>query len=92
MCGCGIDMVPISFDTSDCQLKTAIMEIGAISTRLKKPLGIRFLPIPNTNSQTVSYTNFNEDADFIANTKVLSLTLDNDLNDNELTFFEFIEN
>ena len=89
MCGCGIDMVPITEDTSNNELKTAIIEIGAISTKLKKPLGIRFLPIPHTKKNEIEYTNFYNDADFIANTKVLTLKC-NELIDNNLIVFEYL--
>jgi uncharacterized protein (UPF0210 family) len=90
MCGCGIDMIPITEDTDDGKIKTAIMDIYGISSKLNKPLGVRFLPIPRTKSEGVFYTNFNENSDFIANTKVLSLS-NNCIDIGELKKFEFLD-
>ena len=89
MCGCGIDMVPVTADITDSQLRTAIIEIGGISSRLQKPLGIRFLPIPRSKLGEKVYTDFNEDADFIANTRVLSLG-DNSISDFGADTFKFL--
>ena len=71
MCGCGVDMVPVPSDTSSDELISVFMDVYAISTRLNKPLGIRILPIPFAKKNIQKYTNFSEDADFIANTKVI---------------------
>lgn len=73
MCGCGVDMVPVPYDISCNELETIALEIYAISTRLNKPLGIRILPIPHTKKSQMAYTNLSDDADFIANTKVVDL-------------------
>lgn len=72
MCGCGVDMVPVPFDISLSELKVIFTEVYAVSTRLNKPLGIRILPIPHVHRMQTGYTNLNDDADFIANTKVLT--------------------
>ena len=50
-----------------------MLDVSAISMRYDKPLGIRFLPIPRTYSNSIYYTNFTEDADFISNTRILSI-------------------
>ena len=69
MCGCGVDMVPIHRDTDIQSICTILMEIGCISSRLNKPLGVRLLPIrPNADERT----NINEDKDFIVNTRLVS--------------------
>ena len=72
MCGCGVDMVPLPCDLSVRELLTIFIEVYTISTRLHKPLGIRVLPIPNTHHNQIAYTDLNDDADFIANTRVLN--------------------
>ena len=51
----------------------AVLDVSAISMRYDKPLGIRFLLIPRTYSNSIYYTNFTEDADFISNTRILSI-------------------
>ncbi len=71
MCGCGVDMVPVPFDISNNELIAICMEVYAISTRLNKPLGIRILPIPHTRKAQIAYTNLSDDADFIANTRIV---------------------
>lgn len=90
MCGCGIDMIPISCDENDNNIKSTFMDVIAISTRLNKPLGIRILPIPRAKKGVVHYTNFNEDADFISNTKVLTLAT-NEIIEKNIDDFEFLK-
>lgn len=75
MCGCGIDMVPVYGDVSNQELFTLFLEIYAISTRLQKPLGIRILPIPQCKKNQNYFTDLYDDADFIANTKVIDIDL-----------------
>lgn len=90
MCGCGIDMIPISCDENDNNIKSTFMDVIAISTRLNKPLGIRILPIPRAKKGVLHYTNFNEDADFISNTKVLTLAT-NEIIEKNIDDFEFLK-
>lgn len=90
MCGCGIDMIPISCDENDSNIKSTFMDVIAISTRLNKPLGIRILPIPRARKGVLHYTNFNEDADFISNTKVLTLAT-NEIIEKNIDYFEFLK-
>jgi uncharacterized protein (UPF0210 family) len=73
MCGCGVDMVPVYGDITISELFPVFLDIAAISCRLKKPLGIRILPIPRTLNITDQYTMLNEDADFITNTKIVQI-------------------
>lgn len=68
MCGCGVDMVPIDYNTDDATLRTVLMEIACVSSRLKKPLGVRILPLhPDPDSKT----QIDENEDFIVNTKLV---------------------
>lgn len=90
MCGCGIDMIPISCDENDNNIKSTFMDVIAISTRLNKPLGIRILPIPRAKKGVLHYTNFNGDADFISNTKVLTLAT-NEIIEKNIDDFEFLK-
>lgn len=66
MCGCGIDMVPIPGDTTPQQIASIILDTAAFAIRLKKPLGVRLLPIPNKIAGDI--TDF--DHDFLFNTKI----------------------
>ncbi|NBH72692.1 DUF711 family protein [Clostridiaceae bacterium] len=75
MCGCGVDMVPVSGDISIQEIITILLEVYMISVRLNKPLGIRLLPITSCHRDQIYYTNLYDDADFIANTKVVSIDL-----------------
>ena len=73
MCGCGLDMVPISGDTSPEEIYALCLDIAGISCRLNKPLGIRLLPIPGVKRGQRAFTSVSGDADFIANTRVVPL-------------------
>ena len=73
MCGCGLDMVPISGDTSPEEIYALCLDIASIACRLNKPLGIRLLPIPGVKRGQRSFTAVSGDADFIANTRVVPL-------------------
>jgi len=66
MCGCGIDMVPLPGDTSAEEIASIMLDIAAIAIRLKKPLGVRLLPIPGKVAG--QFTDF--DHDFLQNTKI----------------------
>lgn len=90
MCGCGVDMVPISADVANDVIKTIILDVAAISCRLNKPLGIRLLPISKTQNGKEAYTNFNEDADFISNTKILNIS-NNEILDNKIKSFKLLD-
>ena len=86
MCGCGIDMIPIKDSVSKEVLKSYILDIAAISCRLEKPLGVRFLPIPNNPE----YTSLNEFSNFITNTKLVKLNK-NTLITNGIKEFKFLD-
>ncbi len=90
MCGCGVDMVPIASDVKDDEIRSIILDVAAISCRLNKPLGIRLLPIPRTKNGQESYTNFNEDADFISNTKIIDIC-NNCIIDNDIQTFKLLK-
>jgi uncharacterized protein (UPF0210 family) len=66
MCGCGIDMVPLPGDTSAEEIASIMLDIAAIAIRLKKPLGVRLLPIPGKVAGQL--TDF--DHDFLQNTRI----------------------
>ena len=71
MCGCGADMIPVYGDVSENELLSIFLDVAGISNRLKKPLGVRILPIPGCNKGGKYFTRFHNDSDFIANTKVI---------------------
>lgn len=68
MCGCGVDMVPIYANVPDSMIRTILMEVSCISSRLNKPLGVRLLTIENCSD---GRTHIDEDQDFIVNTKIV---------------------
>lgn len=84
MCGCGIDMVPIDINTNNDYIRSAILDVVAISCRLNKPLGIRFLPV------TTRKTKFKDDKDFISNTKVINIK-GNKMIRKERSLFDFLK-
>ncbi len=75
MCGCGVDMVPVYGQISNEELMSIFLDVAGISCRLNKPLGIRILPIPQCGRSQTYFTKFQDDSDFIANTKVVDLNL-----------------
>lgn len=89
MCGCGLDMIPIHSDVSYGEIVNLMLEVAAVSNRLNKPLGIRLLPIPDTYKGKEYFTCFSEDADFIANTKLVELG-NNSIKIGKLQNFSFI--
>jgi uncharacterized protein len=70
MCGCGVDMVPIPGVSFPEEIAVLMSDIAAMSLSLKKPLGIRVLPIPGGSMN--EYTNFN--LDFLCDSRVIGLT------------------
>lgn len=46
VCGTGLDVVPLAGDTSVDELAALIRDVGALSTRLRKPLSARLFLIP----------------------------------------------
>jgi uncharacterized protein (UPF0210 family) len=69
VCGCGIDMVPVAGNVMREELAALMLDTAAVSSVLKKPLGVRVLPIPG--AEVNEMTNFNHD--FLVNTRVLPL-------------------
>ena len=46
VCGCGLDMIPIQGDIFNETIASLICDVVTLSEKLKKPLGVRVLPIP----------------------------------------------
>ena len=66
VCGCGIDMVPISGVTSSDTILSFIMDTASMAIRLDKPLGVRLLPIPGKLAGEITDIN----GDFICNSRI----------------------
>ncbi len=75
MCGCGVDMVPVYGKLTNDEFLSIFLEVAGISCKLKKPLGIRLLPIPRCKRNEKAFTLFQDDPDFITNTRVVPLDL-----------------
>ena len=76
MCGCGVDMIPVYGQMTNEEFISIFLDVVGISCRLnEKPLGIRMLPIHGCKRGSQTYTHFTDDPDFIANTKVVTPTL-----------------
>jgi uncharacterized protein (UPF0210 family) len=69
VCGCGIDMVPVPGNVLREELAALMLDTAAVSTTLRKPLGVRVLPIPG--AEVNELTDFNHD--FLVNTRVMPL-------------------
>lgn len=69
VCGCGLDMIPISGDTPEVSIKEYMADIGALAFRLNKPLGGRLLPIRQLRAgQATTFSH-----DFVCNSAVVRL-------------------
>ncbi len=66
VCGCGIDMVPVPGNVFEEEIASILLDIAAMSSTLRKPLGVRVLPIPGKNEN--DFTDFNYD--FLINSRV----------------------
>lgn len=69
VCGCGIDMVPVSGTSFPEEIAAVMLDIAAMAISLNKPLGVRLLPIPNRAAN--EFTAFN--MDFLCDSRILSL-------------------
>jgi uncharacterized protein (UPF0210 family) len=68
VCGCGVDMVPLPGDVFPEEIESLVLDVATLSTVLRKPLGVRVLPIPLKAVNEM--TDFNHD--FLVNTRVMS--------------------
>ena len=67
VCGTGLDTVPLPGDISAEAIAPLLMDIAALSLRLKKPLTARLMPVPGLNTGDMTAYDF----DFFKNGKVL---------------------
>jgi len=66
VCGCGLDMIPLSGNVLAEELASIHMDLIQLSKRYKKPLGIRFLPIPNREAGEIAKFSH----DFLVDTRI----------------------
>lgn len=69
VCGCGIDMVPLSGLVFQEEIAALMLDIAAMSTTLRKPLGVRVLPIPGRGVN--EFTQFN--LDFLCDSRIMDV-------------------
>ena len=69
VCGTGLDTIPLPGDTTAEQITPLLMDLGALSVRLNKPLTGRLMPIPGKHAG--DQTDF--DFEFFANSRVIAL-------------------
>lgn len=69
VCGCGLDMIPIPGSTLVEDISAIILDTSALAVRLKKPLGVRLLPIPGKEVNEFTQFNF----DFLCNSRVINI-------------------
>lgn len=69
VCGTGLDTIPLPGDTCEEELIPLLMDLGALSVRLNKPLTGRLMPIPGKKAG--DETDF--DFEFFARSRVMTL-------------------
>ena len=69
VCGTGLDTIPIPGSTTPKQMEALMLDIAALSARLRKPLTARLMPIPGKEAGDL--TNF--DFEYFSNGRVLPL-------------------
>lgn len=69
VCGCGLDMIPISGNISNSSLSNLASDVGSMAFRLNKPLGVRMLTMDGKRSG--EQTEFSHD--FVTNSVISSL-------------------
>lgn len=69
VCGCGVDMVPVSGNSFPEEIAGLTLDIAQMALSLHKPLGVRVLPIPNKSPN--EFTEFN--LDFLCDSRVVGL-------------------
>lgn len=67
VCGCGIDMVPVPASMFAEDVTGLILDIATLAVRLRKPLGVRLLPIPNRAVNEFTQLNL----DFLCDSRVM---------------------
>jgi len=69
VCGAGLDTVPLPGDTSVEELYALLLDVAALSCRLRKPLTARLMPIPGKVAGDLTEFDF----DYFTNSRVMSL-------------------
>jgi uncharacterized protein (UPF0210 family) len=69
VCGTGLDTIPIPGSTTRDQIEALLLDIAALSSRLKKPLTARLMPVPGMNAGDLTKFDF----EYFANGRVLSI-------------------
>lgn len=67
VCGTGLDTIPLPGDTSEEQLYAILLDVGALSLRLHKPLTARLMPIPGKSIGDATEFEFG----YFANSRVM---------------------
>jgi uncharacterized protein (UPF0210 family) len=69
VCGTGLDTIPLPGDTSAEAMAAVLIDLGAISLRLDKPLTARLMPIPGKSAGDEVHFDF----PYFADSRVMSL-------------------
>ncbi|OJX46068.1 MAG: hypothetical protein BGO78_04050 [Chloroflexi bacterium 44-23] len=69
VCGTGLDTIPLAGDLKAPQIAALLLDIAALSSRLKKPLTARLMPIPGKKVHELTSFDFA----FFKNSRILDL-------------------
>jgi uncharacterized protein (UPF0210 family) len=68
VCGCGLDMLPVTMDSTPSQIAALVESVAAIAHKWSKPLIARVLPAPTGEDGRTAFRH-----DFIVNARPLTL-------------------
>ncbi len=69
LCACGLDMLPIAGTSFPEDIAATILDTAALAINLKKPLGVRLLPIPGKALNELTAFNL----DFLCDSRIMEL-------------------
>ena len=69
VCGTGLDTIPLAGDISVEQLTSILVDVAALSVRLRKPLTARLMPVPGKNVWDPTSFTF----EYFANSRIMDI-------------------
>jgi uncharacterized protein (UPF0210 family) len=72
VCGTGLDTIPVAGDVTAGEIQAVLLDVAALSSRLRKPLTARLMPIPGKKAGELTSFDF----EFFKNGRILKLEVE----------------